>query len=863
MKKFLTVLLAVFLLAAGANAAFEKSNTYNDNFSDVTESNWFSNDVKTAYELGLMNGKSEGLFDPNGNVTVAEGITMASRIHALYNGTQVTKKDKVVKEFRYEFDDPKALEDGTVRANHAFGEISDGILTLKADAPNANGNYDPGVFLNNLKLNSREYDQIIIRMKREILPNVDPDAKRSESGEVFFQTSNDISLSGDRMVVVPFYKIGEELLNDWYEYSVDLRSHELWRDDITLIRFDPTNNNGIYYIDYIGLRKSENTQYDKWYDMYIEYAKDNGIIGEKTFNSLEYERNITRAELVNLFASALPEEYFAPINKVTAIPDMEKNDKYSDIVLMLYKAGIVLGDADGNFNADSDIRRSEIAAIINRVALPENRVKGEITGDWDGMYYHHDLEFEDASFLENKNVSTPNNEAEIEGGHLILKPVAKEQGRPVYDPKLQVMNTSIRADEYSILKVRMKMEHLETPENLLGEFFFLPEGVEVFNEANALHPDFGSNYVEDAAGWRVYTFNLTDNETWKGNITGFRFDPTNFNGVYTIDYVRFVRNENTLIVSDAELKANYISRRIFPDEGYENGFMVKKPDGDRAVEGNWTYNDTGAEPSYFLCPWWTVESFINDRDTTTDKYTIRDKQGVKEVVYNPEEKSIKMTLDSRKIYNGDPHTKGMMWPHILIDYNPYGSDYSKVPEDMKAHLDAGADKIYVEMDVKMHSLESFDEHNREKQSPDISSNLEFLTYFYFAHKEIPGIHSYFGILNFDYNGYVLDKIGWHKDSQTVQMIYNVPQKEIYGSLENCIYQKDGNHAVGEWKHIRIDITPHVENLVNLLNKDNTLNRTVTRDDLWISGMNVGFEIWGNYKSTFEFKNLNIICYDKK
>ena len=95
------------------------------------------------------------------------------------------------------------------------------------------------------------------------------------------------------------------------------------------------------------------------------------------------------------------------------------------------------------------------------------------------------------------------------------------------------------------------------------------------------------------------------------------------------------------------------------------------------------------------------------------------------------------------------------------------------------------------------------------------------------------------------------------------MIYNVPQDEIYGGLENVIWQKDGNHKTGEWKHIRVDVTPHVENLVNLLNKDNTLKRTVTRDDLWISGMNCGFEIWGNYKSSFEVKNIQIVCYDKK
>ena len=39
MKKLFTVLLCVAMLAAGVNAAFEKVNTYDNNFSDVTEQN--------------------------------------------------------------------------------------------------------------------------------------------------------------------------------------------------------------------------------------------------------------------------------------------------------------------------------------------------------------------------------------------------------------------------------------------------------------------------------------------------------------------------------------------------------------------------------------------------------------------------------------------------------------------------------------------------------------------------------------------------------------------------------------------------------------------------------------------------------
>ena len=103
MRRIFTLFAVSVLLATFSLATFEKVNTYNNNFSDVADSNWFAENVKTAYELGFMNGKSEGKFDPDGNVTVAEGITMASRLHAIYNGAEITKNTVPKNEYRFDF----------------------------------------------------------------------------------------------------------------------------------------------------------------------------------------------------------------------------------------------------------------------------------------------------------------------------------------------------------------------------------------------------------------------------------------------------------------------------------------------------------------------------------------------------------------------------------------------------------------------------------------------------------------------------------------------------------------------------------------------------------------------------------------
>ena len=54
------------------------------NFTDVTSSDWFYNDVKTAVEMGLVNGKNETTYAPNDNLTYAEAIKLAACMNMLY-----------------------------------------------------------------------------------------------------------------------------------------------------------------------------------------------------------------------------------------------------------------------------------------------------------------------------------------------------------------------------------------------------------------------------------------------------------------------------------------------------------------------------------------------------------------------------------------------------------------------------------------------------------------------------------------------------------------------------------------------------------------------------------------------------------
>lgn len=69
---------------------FKKVQEYQPGtFSDVQESDWFYDNVKTAYELNLMVGDDAGTFRPNDTITLGEAAAIASRVRAAYWGEQL------------------------------------------------------------------------------------------------------------------------------------------------------------------------------------------------------------------------------------------------------------------------------------------------------------------------------------------------------------------------------------------------------------------------------------------------------------------------------------------------------------------------------------------------------------------------------------------------------------------------------------------------------------------------------------------------------------------------------------------------------------------------------------------------------
>ena len=94
MKKRLCALILSFVvllgslpaLAAGGGSMgnFTRTRTYDARFSDVARGSWYYDNIVYLYELGLTDGQSATSFGVSSNITIAESLSFAARIHSTY-----------------------------------------------------------------------------------------------------------------------------------------------------------------------------------------------------------------------------------------------------------------------------------------------------------------------------------------------------------------------------------------------------------------------------------------------------------------------------------------------------------------------------------------------------------------------------------------------------------------------------------------------------------------------------------------------------------------------------------------------------------------------------------------------------------
>ena len=156
MKKILGVpslvialVLSMVILPANAIAAF----------SDVSPSAWYANDVESVQQYGIINGTGNGRFSPNGNLTLAEAITMAARTYAHINCESIP-----------------STTDSTWYAPYLRYANEKGICSMGEFGANYNGN------CNRLTM-AKLFERVIPRGTDTTINNVSslPDVQRNDS----------------------------------------------------------------------------------------------------------------------------------------------------------------------------------------------------------------------------------------------------------------------------------------------------------------------------------------------------------------------------------------------------------------------------------------------------------------------------------------------------------------------------------------------------------------------------------------------------------------------------------------------------------------------------------------------------------
>ena len=295
----------------------------------------------------------------------------------------------------------------------------------------------------------------------------------------------------------------------------------------------------------------------------------------------------------------------------------------------------------------------------------------------------------------------------------------------------------------------------------------------------------------------------------------------------------------------------YEPKELFSDNDFENGFKVisQQTENGAGIElGNFTYSDTTEKPSWMIAQW-NSGPCLWENKVSDSNYTITDGL-TKWVTYNPVEKSVSMRLNARNVYNGDAATYEN-WPHLLLEQSPL-CNYNELNDNEKSFYNCSADRIILSLDIRLKDF--VDTTNK-----DGINAVQYLAYFYLKGTD-NNKFIWFGADLFDNRGY--NDTNWSLDKGSGQMIYCLSTKDTYQFKSRSLFRNGKPFVSDKWTHVEIDLTPYIADAMNKANDSETFSETVSSEDFYIGGTNIGFEVHGNYDCTVEIKNFNLTAYNK-
>ncbi len=291
--------------------------------------------------------------------------------------------------------------------------------------------------------------------------------------------------------------------------------------------------------------------------------------------------------------------------------------------------------------------------------------------------------------------------------------------------------------------------------------------------------------------------------------------------------------------------------RLFRDEYFENGFTLiarRHGKGGKDVpKGIFQFPCSKDKPTWFFEQWHSHHCIVKER-YETDPYTLAN--CAKEMKYDPEKKIISLRLNARNEYEGKGHLdKRVLWPHLLLEQCMV-EKFDEYSEEEKPFYSADAKKFVWELSLRMTDF-------KDTTNPEGINACQFLAYFYLTMKDESGF-VYFGMAPFD-NREPMEKY-WALDVEGRAMIYTLSTADTFCGIENAFKGNSKDIKLNEWRDICVDMTPYIDKAIQRINDENIFGRKVSRNDMYIRGVNIGFEIHGNYDCTVEIRKHNLVSY---
>lgn len=268
---------------------------------------------------------------------------------------------------------------------------------------------------------------------------------------------------------------------------------------------------------------------EAWFQPYVTYATTKAIITNGQYS--DYNALATREQVAVIFVRALPSGWYNAQNLFNTIPDVPASSASFAAIQRLYNAGVVTGvDDKYNFKPGENIKRSELSAIINRVALKESRLRVVTEDEKNSKNVKVDAKW----LLDNATVGNCVEKTFTEKDGLAWAMPSKND--PIVNDLQNIVGGTIDADEYKTITVVVKPDKATAvPVGHQAKIYYSSPTVEL-SEANNVRV--GWTKV-GADGTVTLTFKMSTNPSWKGEITFARFDPFDLVEGFSVESITF------------------------------------------------------------------------------------------------------------------------------------------------------------------------------------------------------------------------------------------------------------------------------------------------------------------------------------